>query len=59
MRMGASVSSIDQNDIQYLRDIQHDERVALREKQDALLCWGRRNYKAFKLYRVGAGSDCI
>lgn len=30
-------SSIDQNDIQYLRDIQHDERVALREAGRAAL----------------------
>lgn len=34
---GRVSSSIDQNDIQYLRDIQHDERVALREAGRAAL----------------------
>lgn len=34
---GRVSSSIDQNDIQYLRDIQHDERVAIREAGRAAL----------------------
>ncbi len=51
---GRVSSSIDQNDIQYLRDIQHDERVALREAGRAALL-GPDEITAFKPTASGAG----
>ncbi len=56
---GRVSSSIDQNDIQYLRDIQHENVSRQKQTRCFLLLKSDEIAKAFKLYRVGAGSDCI